>query len=269
MRNRGLVAVRGAGDLATGTVVRLFKAGFFVVALEIPDPTVIRRTVSFAKAVHTGSAVVEGVEAVLVPDFRAALDTAAGGRVPVLVDPAGTSLAALKPAALVDAIIAKRNLGTALSMAPVVVALGPGFLAGKDAHAVIETQRGHDLGRIIFDGTAAADTGIPGVIDGHGADRVIHAPYDGRVRIIRDIGSRVFRGEPMLELIGKNRTMVVAPFDGVVRGMIREGFAARKGMKIADVDPRCDERHCFTISDKARAIAGGVLEGLLALGAAD
>lgn len=227
MRNRGLVAIRGAGDIATGTVVRLFKAGFFVVALEIPDPTVIRRTVSFAKAVHAGSAVVDGVEAVLVPVFRVALDMATGGRVPVMIDPSCASIVEQKPVALVDAIIAKRNLGTLLSMAPVVIALGPGFLAGKDVHALIETQRGHDLGRIIFHGSATEDTRIPGVIDGHGADRVIHAPFDGRVRIIHDIGPRVYRGEPMLELIGKNRTMVVAPFDGVVRGMIREGFVAR------------------------------------------
>lgn len=269
MISRGLVAVRGAGDLATGTIVRLFKAGFSVVAFEVPDPTVIRRTASLAKAVIAGSAVVEDVEAVLVPDFRAALDMAARGRVPVLVDPSCTSLVALKPAALVDAIVAKRNIGTTLSMAPIVVALGPGFVAGKDAHVVVETQRGHDLGRLIYEGAAAADTGIPGVIDGHSEDRVIHAPVAGRIRIICDIGSCVIRGEPMLEIIGKNRTVVVAPIDGLVRGMIRDGFPATEGMKIADVDPRCEKKHCYTISDKARTIAGGVLEALLALGAID
>jgi xanthine dehydrogenase accessory factor len=256
-----LVMVRGAGDLATGCILRLVRAGFRVVALEVAAPSAIRRTVSFSEAIYDGTATVEGVwarrcEAVPEP-------WNSGDPVPILVDPDCRALEHLAPVALVDAILAKRNLGTRRGMAPVVVALGPGFTAGQDADAVVETNRGHDLGRVLLAGCAEANTGIPGLIGGHGGARVIHAPLAGRVEPLCAIGDRVKAGDPMLSIQG---VMVPSALDGVVRGLIRPGFEARAGLKVADVDPRGNREHCFTVSDKARAIAGGVLEAILMLG---
>ncbi len=257
-----LVLVRGAGDLATGVIVRLVHAGYRVVAVETPAPSAIRRTVALSEAVYAGEAEVEGVRAVRCAAVPAAW--APGDPVPVLVDPDLACLDSLRPAALVDAILAKRNLGTRLAMAPVVVALGPGFTAGVDAHAVVETNRGHDLGRVLLTGQAEPNTGIPGLIAGQGATRVLHAPRDGRVEACCAIGDTVRAGDPLLTVGGEP---VASALDGVVRGLIRPGYPAHRGLKIADVDPRCVRAHCFTISDKARAIAGGVLEALLRLGA--
>lgn len=257
-----LVVVRGAGDLATGVIVRLTRAGYRVVAVEVPEPSAIRRTVSLSEAVYDGEAEVEGVRAVRCAGLPRAW--APGDPVAVLVDPELDVLRSARPAALVDAIIAKRNLGTRMDMAPLVVALGPGFEAGVDCHAVIETNRGHDLGRVILSGAAEADTGIPGLIAGQGAARVIHAAAEGPVEARTAIGDTVRAGDPVLSIGG---VVHASAIDGTVRGLIREGFHARKGLKVADVDPRCVRAHCFTVSDKARAIAGGVLEALLALGA--
>jgi xanthine dehydrogenase accessory factor len=257
-----LVVVRGAGDLATGCILRLVRAGFRVVALEVPEPTAIRRTVSFSECVYDGAATVEGVLA--VRSDRIPASWASGDPVTVLVDPGCACLSSLAPVALVDAIIAKRNLGTRLDMAPVVVALGPGFEAGRDAHAVVETNRGHDLGRVLLRGSAEANTGVPGLIGGHGGERVIHAPLAGTVQPLCAIGDRVRAGDPVLAIAG---VPVPAAIDGVVRGLIRPGFQARAGLKVADVDPRGEREHCFSASDKARAIAGGVLEAVLMLGA--
>ncbi len=257
-----LVVVRGAGDLATGVILRLVRAGFRVVALETAHPSAIRRTVSFSEAMYDGSARVEGLCALrcdALPERWAP-----GDPVAVLEDPRGDLLTRLRPAALVDAIIAKRNLGTFLEMAPVVVALGPGFTAGVDAHAVVETNRGHDLGRVLLSGSAEANTGVPGLIAGHGSERVIHAPRAGRVEALCAIGDTVAAGDPVLAIGGEP---VPSAIGGVVRGLIRPGFEARAGLKVADVDPRCVREHCFSVSDKARAIAGGVLEALLMLGA--
>ncbi len=256
-----LVVVRGAGDLATGCIIRLVRAGFRVVALEVSAPTAIRRTVSLSEAMYDGTACVEGVQAQrceTVPERWAS-----GDPVPLLLDPECHVLEHLAPVALVDAILAKRNLGTRRGMAPVVVALGPGFAAGKDADAVVETNRGHDLGRVILAGCAEANTGVPGLIAGHGGERVIHAPCAGRVEPICAIGDRVKAGDFVLSIQG---TQVASAIDGVVRGLIRPGFEARAGLKVADVDPRGKREHCFTVSDKARAIAGGVLEAILMLG---
>jgi len=256
-----LVVVRGAGDLATGVIIRLTRAGFRVVALETARPSAIRRTVSFSEAMYDGAASVEGVLAVRcqrVPEYWAP-----GDPVAVLEDPDCRCLRTLKPLALVDAIIAKRNMGTRLAMAPVVVALGPGFEAGRDAHAVIETNRGHDLGRVLLQGCAEANTGVPGLIAGHGSERVLHAPRDGKVEPLCAIGDAVAAGAPVLSIDGE---VLAAPIAGVVRGLIRPGFEARAGLKVADVDPRCVPGHCLTVSDKARAIAGGVLEAILTLG---
>ena len=264
MINGSLVVVRGAGDLATGCILRLVRCGFRVVALEVAEPSAIRRTVSFSEAMYDGVAWVEGVQAVRCE--RVPERWSSGDPVALLRDPEARSLAALAPIALVDAILAKRNLGTTRAMAPVVVALGPGFEAGTDCHAVVETNRGHDLGRVLQSGCAEANTGVPGLIAGHGGERVIHAPRAGRVEPLCAIGDAVRAGDPLLAIEG---VMIPAAIAGVVRGLIRPGFLAHAGLKVADIDPRGTRAHCFTVSDKARAIAGGVLEAILLLGAGE
>ena len=254
-----LVVVRGAGDLGTGCIVRLVRSGFRVVALETAMPSAIRRTVCLSEAVYEGEATVEGIRAVRH-------DAAPGAwrdlEVPVLVDPECRILQRLAPLALVDAIVAKRNLGTRIDMAPVVVALGPGFDAGRDVHAVVETNRGHDLGRVLLSGSAEPNTGVPGLIAGQAAGRVVHAPAAGVAVPLRAIGDTVEAGEPLLSVGG---TVVPTAIAGVVRGMIRPGLEVPAGLKVADVDPRFVKESCFTVSDKARAVAGGVLEAILAL----
>lgn len=266
-----LVVVRGAGDLATGCILRLVRAGFRVAALESARPSSIRRAVCLSEAMYEGRAEVEGIRAIRVgslDELQAALEAfGPEGPVPLLEDPSCTALPALRPLALVDAIIAKRNLGTHLDMAPVVVALGPGFEAGVDAHAVVETNRGHDLGRVLLRGCAEPNTGVPGLIAGKGRERVLHAPCAGIVENLKSIGDRVQAGEPVLTILGQTgRVPLAAAIDGILRGLIRPGYEAKVGLKVADVDPRCVREHCFTVSDKARAIAGGVLEAILALG---
>jgi xanthine dehydrogenase accessory factor len=266
-----LVVVRGAGDLATGCILRLVRAGFRVAALETPQPSAIRRTVCLSEAIYQGRAEVEGVAAVRVATAADLLEALAhcgpAGPVPVLADPQCAALGVLEPMALVDAILAKRNLGTRIGMAPVVVALGPGFEAGVDADAVIETNRGHDLGRVLLAGRAEPDTGTPGLIAGRGRERVLHAPVAGTAENLRRIGDHVRAGEPVLRISGPDgEAALTAPIDGVLRGLIRTGFPVHAGMKVADVDPRGQREHCFTVSDKARAIAGGVLEAILMLG---
>ncbi len=265
------VVVRGAGDLATGCILRLVRAGFRVAALESAQPSAIRRTVCFSEAIYEGEATVEGVRAVRVDSpeaLPAALDDfGSEAPVPILVDPSCSVLPRLRPLALLDAIVAKRNIGTHRGMAPVVVALGPGFAAGTDADAVVETNRGHNLGRVILNGCAEPNTGIPGLIAGIGRERVLHAPVAGVVENLKRIGDRVEAGEPVLLIRGDNGCVpVTSAIEGIVRGLIRTGYAAKAGLKVADVDPRCVREHCFTVSDKARAIAGGVLEAILWLG---
>lgn len=257
-----LVIVRGAGDISTGTIHRLFKAGFDVLVLEAERPSAIRRRVAFSEAVYDGAATVEGVTAVRIDGPEHAGEALARGQVPLLVDPAGESIRRLRPAAVVDAILAKRNLGTSIDMAPLTVALGPGFEAGRDVGYVIETMRGHDLGRIITSGSAAPNTGIPGVIGGYGIERVIHAPAAGVFRMRRDIGSVVEAGEAVgFVETPEGPIPVQAKIAGLLRGILRDGYAVPKGFKLADVDPRLDQlKNCATISDKARCIAGSVLE---------
>jgi xanthine dehydrogenase accessory factor len=233
------------------------------VALESPRPSAIRRTVSLSEAMYDGSATVEGVRALRCQRLPEHWEP--GDPVALLADPEGRLLQQIRPLALVDAIIAKRNLGTHLAMAPLVVALGPGFQAGVDAHAVVETNRGHDLGRVLLEGWAEPNTGVPGLIAGHGGERVLHAPRSGPVEPLCAIGDTVAAGAPLFAIQGE---LVATAIAGVVRGMIRPGFLARAGLKVADVDPRCVPAHCLTVSDKARAIAGGVLEAILMLGAA-
>ncbi|MDC7242080.1 MAG: selenium-dependent molybdenum cofactor biosynthesis protein YqeB [Spirochaetales bacterium] len=257
-----LVVVRGAGDIATGVICRLHNSGFRVAALEIEKPTVIRRTIAFADVLRTGRASVEGLEAVRVTDEEGLEAAFAEGKIPVIPDPEGLWIEKLKPVCVVDAILAKKNLGTRRGMAPAVIALGPGFSAGDDVDAVIETNRGHSLGQVILKGPAMKNTGIPGTIAGYAAERVIHAPAAGTIEVFKDIESIVKKGE-VLARIGE--TDILSPLDGVVRGMIAPGTPVTRGLKIGDVDPRGDASYCHIVSDKARAVGGGVLEALLRL----
>jgi xanthine dehydrogenase accessory factor len=256
------VLIRGAGDLATGVALCLHNAGFQVVMTEIAEPTAIRRTVSFAEAVFEGSQTVEGVTAErAVPDGIAAVLNE--GRVAVVVDPAAEVRAGFSPDIVVDAILEKRNLGTTMQLAPIVIALGPGFIAGVDAHAVIETMRGHELGRIITEGSTLANTGVPGSIEGRAGERVLRAPVEGRVALEKRIGDLVRAGETVMSVDG---VAVVAPFDGCLRGLIHQGIRVTAGLKIGDIDPRGETRYCFLVSDKARALGRAVLEAALILG---
>lgn len=297
-----LIICRGAGDLATGIIHRLHRAGHRVIALETDYPAAIRRQVSFCEAVYDGSAVVEGVTARLVPalaDAETDTETYSGendtpaahivsekwdssaieavleaGEVPLLIDTKGESIALLKPDVVVDAIIAKKNLGTTIDMAPLVIGVGPGFTAGQDVHLVIESMRGHNLARIITDGMAQPNTGVPGNIAGFTSERVIHAPAAGYIHDVRKIGDIVQKGDEIARIYPDKESYdnalseyvpVNATITGIIRGLIREGYYFRKGFKIADIDPRESEiTNCFTISDKARSIAGSVLEAVSA-----
>jgi len=265
-RRADLVVVRGAGDLATGVIVRLKAAGFRVAALEIERPTSIRRTVALCEAVYSGEARVEGALARRVDGIDEANAAIADGVVPILVDPDCRYVRALAPIALVDATLSKRNTGVRRGMAPAVIGLGPGFEAGGDVDAVIETQRGHDLGRVILRGKAADDTGVPGEIGGKSAERVIKSTAAGIVEAIASIGQLVEAGDPVIGVRGPDGlTEVRTSIAGVVRGAIRPGLEVPVGMKIADVDPRGSVESCYSVSDKARSIGGAVLEAILAL----
>ncbi len=254
--NNNLVLVKGGGDIGTGVAWRLFRAGFPVVVTELPDPLVIRRAVAFAAAMHKGHHTVEGVVARRVASVEAAGLALRAGEIPVLADPEASCRHRLKPRVLVDATIAKRNTGTHVDDAPLVVALGPGFTAGVDCHAVVETCRGHTLGRVYWEGAACADTGTPGRILGYDAERVLHAPCDGVLHACRDIGDMVQPGDVIATV---SDTALVATFPGVLRGLLHEGCRVCKGLKVGDVDPRAVREHCFTISDKALAMGGAVL----------
>jgi xanthine dehydrogenase accessory factor len=255
-----MVVVRGGGDLATGTACKLARCGFDVVILETVQPTAIRRSVSFAQAVYDGEAMVEGLTAAKAGSVTDCAELLKQKKIPVLIDPGCKSLETLRPEVVVDAIIAKRNTGTAIDMAPIVIELKPGFYAGRDVHAVIETNRGHHLGRVIYDGEAAPDTGTPGIINGYGSERVVRAPAAGIITNVSRIGDRVEKGQVIAAIEG---TPVVAPLGGVLRGLIQAGLHVDAGMKIGDVDPRNMPEYCDTISEKSRAIAGGVLEAIL------
>ena len=297
-----LIICRGAGDLATGIIHRLHRAGHRVIALETDYPAAIRRQVSFCEAVYDGSAAVEGVTARLVPalaDAETDTETCSGindtpaahivsekwdssaieavleaGEIPLLIDPKGESITLLRPDVVVDAIIAKKNLGTTINLAPLVIGVGPGFTAGHDVHLVIESMRGHNLARIITDGMAQPNTGVPGNIAGFTSERVIHAPAAGYIHDVRKIGDIVQKGDEIARIYPDKESYdnalseyvpVNATITGIIRGLIREGYYFREGFKIADIDPRESElTNCFTISDKARSIAGSVLEAVSA-----
>ena len=274
MNKKILIICRGGGDLATGIVHRLFRAGFPVLVLETDSPAAIRRQVSFSEAVYDGTATVEGVTAERIASAdRAAVDhVLEAGRVPLLVDPEGSSIPLLKPDIVVDAIIAKKNLGTAKEMAPLVIGVGPGFTAGEDVDLVVESMRGHNLARIFTTGSALPNTGIPGNIGGFTKERVLHAEAAGYMKNIRQIGDIVEKGEEIARIYEKmtedgtfsgSYVSVEASISGIIRGLIREGYHFQKGFKIADIDPRESElANCFTISDKARSIGGSVLEAV-------
>lgn len=264
-----LILVRGGGDIASGTIMKLFQCGFKVLVLETAKPSSIRRNASFSEAVYQGEQTIEGVTCYLAGDVEEARQFLEAGKLTMLVDPTGECLKELKPFALVDGILAKKNLGTNRSMAPITIGLGPGFCAGKDVDAVIETMRGHRLGRVIYQGEALANTGVPGNIAGYARERVIYSPAKGRLRQVCQITDTVKKGQVIAyidSLDGDFAVPVYATIDGLLRGLIREGYLVTEGFKIADIDPRLEEyENCFTISDKARCIAGGVVEAILHL----
>ena len=260
-----LVLIKGAGDLATGTAVRLHRAGFRVVMTDIARPTAVRRTVAFCQCMYDGTAQVEGIAARRVETAEEAAACLTAGEVPVLADPEARIRSELPFDALVDAILAKRNLGTAITDAPVVIGIGPGFTAGADCHAVVETMRGHTLGRVIYEGSALPNTDIPGLIGGYAGERVLRAPADGIFHQLLDIGAEVKAGDVAGEVNGLPMRCTI---DGVVRGILPEGTPVHQGMKSGDVDPRCRPEYCTTASDKALAVGGGVLEAILHLSGA-
>lgn len=259
-----IIAVRGGGDLATGVIQKLAHAGFKVVILETAKPLAIRRTVALCTAVFQKTQQVEDIKARLVSSVAECSQCWRNNQIPLLIDAKADTLEEIKPIALVDAILAKKNLGTTKQMAPITIALGPGFSAPKDVNVVVETMRGHHLGRLYFEGEALPNTGIPGDIGGKSSERVIHSPATGKVKHVKKIGDAVKKGETLFYV---GQTAVQSPLQGILRGLISETVECQKGLKCADVDPRSKEQvDCFTISDKARALGGSVLEAVLWLG---
>ncbi len=253
------ILIRGAGDLATGIAYRLKRCGHDILMTDVAVPTAVRRTVSFSRAVYEGTAEVEGIEAVLAKDISEANAVIASDRIPVMVDPEAKVGEEFVPDIVVDAIIAKKNLGTKITDAGLVIGVGPGFTAGVDCHCVVETKRGHYLGKTIYSGSAIPNTGIPGEIGGYSVERIIRAGADGEFHPIRQIGEKVLEGDIVAESGG---VQIKALMPGIIRGMLQEGVQVHAGMKCGDIDARCEVSHCYTISDKARAIGGGVLEAV-------
>ena len=254
------VCIRGGGDIASGVAWRLYQCGFKILITEIPQPMAVRRKVAFCEAIHDGHAVVEGVEALRIGQAADVHSVWAERKIAVLVDPLCEARHVIKPQVVVDAILAKKNLGTHIDYGPLVIALGPGFEAGKDVHFVVETNRGHHLGRVLTTGSAETNTGVPGPIMGFTTERVLRAPAEGLWENERDIGDQVSKGDMVGAVAG---VPVRAFLDGVLRGLIRPGVFVTKGLKIGDIDPRGIREFCYTISEKALAIAGGVLEGIM------
>ena len=259
--DRLIILIRGAGELASGVAHRLQRSHFKVCMTEISQPLAVRRAVAFSEAIYEGEKEVEGVRAKFISRPEEIESVWEGGDIPILIDPDGRRTRNfLKPDVLVDAIMAKRNLGTQVNDAPLVIGLGPGFTAGRDVHIVIETNRGHHLGRMILKGTAEPDTGIPGEIGGYAIERLLRTMKKGIFHPQKSIGDRVNKGSVVAVV---DDFPVIARISGVLRGLLREGVGVTKGMKVGDVDPRGKKESCFTISDKARAIGGGVLEAVL------
>jgi xanthine dehydrogenase accessory factor len=256
-----VILMRGAGEMASGVAHRLHQSHFKVCMLELPNPIAVRREVSFCEAIYDGEKRVEGVQAKFISGPEQIKPLWKKGKIPVLIDPNGKETRqVIKPDVLIDAIMAKKNLGTHINDAPLVIGLGPGFSAGKDVHVVIETNRGHHLGRVILNGSAELDTGIPGDIGGYTVARLLRTMKKGVFHAYKSIGDRVTKGTVVAVV---DDFPVMAKISGVVRGLLREGVEVTKGMKVGDIDPRGKRDFCFTISEKARAIGGGVLEAIL------
>jgi xanthine dehydrogenase accessory factor len=255
-----LAVVRGGGDLGTGVAHRLARSGFTVMVTELAQPLAVRRAVSFAEAVYAGQITVEGITARLADDPMLGMAFTAVGEVPVIVDLADDVIGRMRPAVVVDARLAKRNLGSRREDAPLVIGLGPGFTANQDCHAVVETNRGHNLGRVYWEGSAEADTGLPEAVLGQSGQRVLRAPAEGTFQGHTAIGQAAQPGDVLARVDGQP---IVAPFAGVVRGLLHDGVPVMAGMKVGDLDPRGVREYCFLISDKARSIGGGVLEAVL------
>lgn len=260
--NDNIIVFRGGGDVATGSIQKLHRTGFKVLVLEKEKPLCIRRYVSCAQAIYDGEIKIEDFYAKKVQTVKEIEDCWKEGKVAVYVDPKATILNEISPLAVVDGTIAKKNIGTSKDMAPITVALGPGYIAGKDVDIVIETNRGHDLGRLIFEGPAQENTGIPGNINGYTYERVLYSPDEGEIEVIEDLGSVVKKDQVLAIVNGKK---IKSKLDGMVRGMINNKSYVTKGLKIGDVDPRVIEKNINTISDKARLIGGGCLEAILIL----
>ena len=259
----GLVVIRGGGDIGSGVAVRLFNTGFQVVITEIENPRAIRREVAFATAVYNGRVTVEGIKGIKADTVNEAFNLLRERSIPVVVDSECTIAVELSARVVVDALLTKKNRGMCINRAPLTIGLGPGFKAGRDVHIVIETNRGHNLGRVIREGYAQPNTGIPEIVDGYGEERVLRAPCHGQIKNLVNIGDQVKANETVC-LVGE--TEVRSAIGGVVRGIIMDGMEVTRGLKIGDIDPRGIREYCFSVSDKARAIGGGVLEAILAEG---
>jgi xanthine dehydrogenase accessory factor len=261
--NKIIVVVRGGGDLATGVIQKFYRAGTRVVILEKAEPLAIRQTVALSTAIYRGEFQVEDMVAYKINSAKECEAIWEQRKIPIIVDPKGETLKDLKPTILIDGIVAKKNLGTHKDMAPIIIALGPGFEAGVDVDVVVETMRGHNLGKLYFTGTAISNTGIPGEIEGESKNRVIYAPNSGVVKHIKEIGDWVVEGD---EIFYIDDVLVKASIKGVLRGLINEGSSVKKGIKCGDIDPRpYREVDCYSISDKARAVGGATLEAAMML----
>jgi xanthine dehydrogenase accessory factor len=262
-----ITIIRGGGDLGSGVALRLHRAGFRIIVTELPEPLVVRRYVSFAETIYRGEFQVEGITAHSASDVDAALDILRQGFISVLIDPQAAILSWLRsvlptntPVVLIDARMGKKAPDTSLESASLVIGLGPGFVAGQNCHAVVETNRGHHLGRVIWEGAAESDTGLPESVAAYGRERVLRSPADGVLIAHTQIGERLEAGQLIAEVDGHS---IRAPFKGVLRGLLHPGLRVTHNLKIGDVDPRDDPRYCFQVSDKALAIGGGVLEAVL------
>lgn len=259
--DKDIVLLRGGGDIATGIAYVLYNAGFKIIITEKNKPSAIRRTVAFSDAIYNGKQVVGNITCIKANNIDEAIGILSNNNIPILIDEKLNILNELKPTILIDSILAKKNLGTNINMADLVIGIGPGFTAKLDCHYVIETMRGHNLARVIEVGGAIKNTGIPGLILNHDNDRVIHAEVDGIIKNIKNISDIVKKGDVIAKIDNKE---VFASIDGVLRGLIIDGYNVTKGLKIADIDPRITEKeNCFTISDKSRAVGGGVLMAIM------
>lgn len=258
-----LIIIRGGGDIATGSIQKLYRVGFKILILEIEKPSAIRRKVSFCEAIYDGESIIENIKCVYCKSMEEIENCWKNKVIPIVADPEGKYIEMLKPDIVIDAVLAKKNMGTSIDMAPGVIGLGPGFDAGKNCHIAIETMRGHNLGRLIFSGPTMANTGTPGIIKGVGKERVIYSENAGIIKNISEIGDIVEKDQ-VIAKIGENS--VKATISGVLRGIIRDGYKVPEHFKIADIDPRKEEQgNSFTISDKARAVGGAVLEAVFCL----